>query len=141
MSITRAQRRAMKRSAPAVAAKLASGCYDFLDGGIVPVDDAQARAALCRAFTALLKGGDAKPVVMPIRDAEADGFPRYRANRAPGGVTWLAAGFDADGCASYALHTAWGGDAAAEARLGALVRLAHTVAEPGFPMGEAKGRA
>ena len=39
---------------------------------------------------------------MPIRQAEAEGFPHHRLQVLPGGVTWLALGFDADRHAAVA---------------------------------------
>lgn len=143
MTFNRAQRRAMKMNAKATAAKLAARCYDFHRGVIVPVTDKRAIAVLTRAFTLLLRAGG-RPMAVPITEAEALGFPGHEITRLPGGVTCLAVGIDTEGRASYALQSAAGLDRAAAhdaARDRALSRLAGICATPGFPMGEAKGRA
>lgn len=143
MTANRTFRRAMKRNAEAVAAKLASRCYDFQGGGIVPVSNPLAIAALTRAFKLLLRNGG-QPLAVPVSEAEAQAFPAYAANRQPRPITWLAVGMDREGRATYAMQSA-SSDAPAlaheAARSLALSRLAETCAKPGFPMGEARGRA
>ena len=137
MTLNRAERRAMKHKAGEVAAKLASRCYDFQAAALVPVTDSQAIVALTRAFTLLLRAGG-QPMAVPISAAEAAGFPRWAADRAPGGVTWLAVGMDAERRASYALQSAASPERALAretARALALSRLAGVCATPGFPMG------
>ena len=144
MTLNRAQRRAFKRQAAATAALLASRCYDYDQGGaVVAVTHPRAVAALARAFTLLLRFGGA-PVAVPLSQAEAEGFPRWRANRIPDGVTWLAVGMDLEGRASYALQAASSpapalAHHAAEAR--ALADLARICATRGFPIGATRGRA
>lgn len=141
--MNRAQRRAWKRKAEATGAKLASRCYDFQDGAIVPVADPRAIGALARAFTLLLRNGG-QSLAVPLSEAEAEGFPAYARNRPQGSVTWLAVGMDAEGRASYALHSAVSEarDMAHDAaRSLALSRLAETCATRGFPMTPARGRA
>ena len=94
MKINRAQRRALKRDAVATATRLVARCYDIgPHGGLAPIENPHARAALCRAFEALLRGGGA-PVAIAVTQTEAKGFPRY----IPGPWTHssLAAGFDPD---------------------------------------------
>lgn len=143
MTANRAQRRAMKGKADATAAKLASRCYDFEGGGIVPVTDARAIAALTRAFALMLRCGG-KPVALPLSRAEAEGFPRYRNASLSGGVSWLAVGLDRDRRASYALQTAaaaGAGMAHDAARALALARLSELCATSGFPMAAPMGRA
>jgi len=112
---TRAQRRALKRNAPISAARMVARCYDFgPKGGLVPIDNPNARAALCRAFEALLCGGG-RPLAITLSPAEAKGFPRYIAG--PWTHTSLAAGFDPDGRACFSLRSATsllGDDAEAE---------------------------
>ncbi|MEI4471505.1 hypothetical protein [Frigidibacter sp. MR17.24] len=143
MMKTRAQRRAMKRKADTVAGILASSCYDFHGGGTVAVTHPVAIAALRRAFALVLRSGG-KPVAVPLSEAEAEAFPRYRADRVPGGVTWLAAGLDPEERATYALQSAGSTDRAEAhevARMLALARLAFTAATPGFPITETRGTA
>ena len=144
MTANRAQRRAMKATTQAAAALMATRCYDFHAGGdLVRITDPQYIVALTRAFTLLLRFGGT-PVAVPIAETEARGFPRWRDDVAPGGVTWLAVGMDRDGRASYALQSAssplnaLAHDAARERALG---NLAHICATAGFPMGEARGCA
>ena len=133
----------MKRHDKTTAAKLASRCYDFHKGAVIPVTDPRAIAALARAFTLLLRSGG-EPLAVPLSEAEALGFPNHERDRVPDGVTWLAVGMDAEGRASYATHSAAAASKAVAhevARDLALSRLAGVCATPGFPMGEARGRA
>jgi hypothetical protein len=136
MTVNRAQRRAMKATAQATAAVLAARCYDFHAGGdLVRITAPAAVAALTRALTLLLCFGG-KPVAVPIAGAEARGFPRWRDDVAPGGVTWLAVCMDREGRASYALQTAsspFNGLAHETARERALQNLAKVCATTGFP--------
>ena len=86
-------------------------------------------------MTLLLRFGG-KPVAVPIAEAEARGFPRWRDDVAPGGVTWLAVGVDREGRASYALQTAsspFNALAHETARDRALKNLAQVCATAGFP--------
>lgn len=141
--MNRAQRRRMQHRAGDAAAKLASRCYDFHGSAILPVTDARAIAALTRAFTLLLRSG-LQPVAVPISEAEAMAFPNHQCTCLPGGVSWLAVGIDVEWRASYALQSAAGADRALTheiARERALSRLAGLCATPGFPMGQARGRA
>ena len=143
MTTNRAQRRALKHKAETAAARLASQCYDFEGGGLARVTDPAAIAALARAFAHLLRNGG-RPLAVPISEAEAAGFPRWTAERVPGGVTWLAVGLDTELRASYALQSALGGNRALSheaARAIALSRLAGLCATAGFPMGMTQGRA
>ena len=83
MKINRAQRRARKRDAAATAARLVARCYDFgPSGGLVPIESPHARAALCRASEALLRGGGA-PVAIAVTQTEAKGFPATSPARGP----------------------------------------------------------
>ncbi len=144
MTANRAQRRAMKATAQAAAALLASRCYDYQGGGdLVRITAPQSIAALTRAFALLLRAGG-KPVAVPIAKAEAQGFPRWSGPLALDGVTWLAVGMDKEGRASYALQTAFSPVnpfAHEAARERALHNLAQVCATAGFPMGEPRGRA
>ncbi|MEI4473351.1 hypothetical protein [Frigidibacter sp. MR17.24] len=138
----REKRRAMRRKAESVAAKLAACCCDFQSGGLVPVTHPLAVAALTRAFTLVLRAGG-EPVAIPLSEAEANAFPRYRQALEPGTVTWLAAGLDPDERGTYALQSAGStdrGDAHDAARAMALARLAETAATADFP-GQSKGAA
>ncbi len=135
MSLNRAQRRAMKRKAPAHAALMATCCFDFLKDGVQPITDPQAVAALSRAFRRLIEAGG-QPLAVPVTEAEALGFPERQADHLPGAVTWLAVGLDVQGRGSYALHSALSPDRATAhdvARTLALARLAEVCALPGFP--------
>lgn len=139
--MNRAQRRSVRRNCQAVAAILAGRCYDFQGACMVRVTDALAIAALTRAFALLLRSRG-RPVAVPISEAEAMAFPRPAC--LPDGVTCLAVGLDREGRASYVLQSAAGPDRATAhdmARERALSRLAGVCATPGFPMGEAMGRA
>ena len=127
------------------AARMAATCYDLQSGGLLRITDRHAKAALRRGFEALLRAGGV-PQAMPVTQAEAEGFPHHRGQVLPGGVTWLAVGFDADRRAAYALQSArddMGDDDKANdaARTLALIRLADLTASRGFPMGEARGTA
>jgi hypothetical protein len=85
---------------------MALRCYDFhAGGGMVPVTDPAAIAALTRAFTLLLRFGGA-PVAVPISEAEAAGFPRWSGKAEAWGVNWLAVGLDLEGRGTYALQSA-----------------------------------
>ncbi len=135
MTLNRAQRRALKRKAAANAALMAACCFDFLRDGMKPITQPEAVAALTRAFRRLIEA-DGKPVVMPVSEAEALGFPERQADHLPGGVTWLAVGLDVQGRGSYALHTAQSDDrpmAHEVARSLALARLNEVCAFAGFP--------
>lgn len=135
MAMTRAQRRAMKRKAPASAALLAATCFDFMKGELKPITNPQAVAALTRAFRRLIEAGG-QSLALPVSEAEALGFPERKADHLPGGVTWLAVGLDVQGRGSYALHTALADNRAVAhevARTLALARLREVCAFPGFP--------
>lgn len=135
MRLTRAQRRAMKRKAPATAAIMAACCFDFLKDGMKPITHPEAVAALTRAFRRLIEAGG-RPVAVPVSETEALGFPERKADHLPGAVTWLAVGLDVQGRGSYALHSALSDDRATAhdvARTLALSRLADVCAVPGFP--------
>lgn len=135
MTPNRAQRRAMKRKAPANAAVMAACCFDFLKDGMKPITHPEAVAALTRAFRRLIEAGG-KPVALPVTEAEALGFPERKADHLPGAVTWLAVGLDVQGRGSYALHSALSPDretAHDVARTLALAQLAAVCAYPGFP--------
>jgi hypothetical protein len=135
MSLSRAQRRAMKRKAPANAAFMAACCFDFLKDGMKPITAPQAIAALTRAFRRLIEAGG-QPVAVPVTEAEALGFPERQADHLQGAVTWLAVGLDVQGRGSYALHSALSPDRATAhdvARTLALAQLAEVCAYPGFP--------
>ncbi len=135
MTLNRAQRRALKRKAPASAALMAACCFDFLKDGPKPVTHPDAVAALTRAFRRLIETGG-KPLAVPVSETEALGFPERTADILPGGVTWLAVGLDVQGRGSYALHTAISDDrpvAHEVARSLALARLAEVCAFSGFP--------
>lgn len=143
--MNRAQRRALKREAADTAARMAAASYDFQAGGVVRITEPQAKAALRRGFEALLQKGGI-PQALPITQAEAEGFPCHKGEVLPGGVTWLAVGFDADLRATYALQSARddeGDDTKANdaARALALVRLAGMTATRGFPIGETRENA
>jgi hypothetical protein len=69
----------------------------------VPIENPHARAALCRAFEALLCGGGG-PVAIEVSQAEAKGFPRHIAG--PWTHTSLAVGFDPDQRACFSLRSA-----------------------------------
>ena len=76
---------------------------------------------------------------MTITEAEAEGFPHHRGQVLPGGVTWLAVGFDADRRAAYALQSArddMGDDDKANdaVRTLALIPLGGMTATRGFPI-------
>lgn len=60
MTLSRAQRRAFGANAGATAATLAGHCYDFERGGLVRITRPEAKAALTRAFTRMLKA-DCRP--------------------------------------------------------------------------------
>lgn len=143
--MNRKQRRALRARAEDAAARMAAAAYDFQSGGLVRITNRHAQAALRRCFAALMEAGG-KPQAQRITDAEAEGFPRHRGQALPGGVTWLAVGFDADMRATYALQSARDdtGDndrADATARALALLRLAGMTTTRGFPMGETRGSA
>ena len=143
MTMNRAQRRAFKHKAQTTAARMAGRCYDFEGPALVHVTDPRAIAALTRAFTISLRFGG-KPVALQIGEVEATGFPRWLADHVPGGVTWLAAGLDTEGRASYSLQSAASEDriqAHETARDQALARLAGVCSTAGFPMGLTRGRA
>lgn len=139
MMPNRAQRRAMKRDAPAKAALMAACCFDFLKDGMKPITDPRAVAALTRAFRRMIEAGG-NPLALPVTEAEALGFPERKADHLPGAVTYLAVGLDVQGQGTYALHCALSNDLATAhevARTLALSRLNATCAFPGFPKLEA----
>ena len=144
MMMNRTQRRALKRDAVAIAARLVARCYDIgPHGGLAPIESPDARAALCRAFEALLRGGGA-PAAIAVTQTEAKGFPRY----IPGPWTHssLAAGFDPDCRACFSIQSATSfvgddGEAARAAQDLALRALGVVMTTRGFPMGPAVGRA
>ncbi|WP_170317583.1 hypothetical protein [Paroceanicella profunda] len=146
MSATRAQRRALRRQAEDVAARMAAVAYDFEGEQVERISDRHAKAALRRAFHALLLAGG-EPLAIRLSEQEARGFPRYRSRELPGGVTWLAVGFDPAGHASYAMQSARANGGISEemsseaAKVLALCRLAEIAARPGLPIGTPKGRA
>lgn len=144
MTANRAQRRMMKAHAKPAAALMAARCFDFHAGGdLVAITAPLAVAALTRAFTLLLRFGG-RPVAVPIAEDEARGFPGWRDDVAPSGVTWLAVGMDREGRASYALQTASSPVLACAhdaAREKALRNLAQVCATAGFPMGPVVGPA
>jgi len=133
--MNRAQRRAMKRKAPADAALMAACCFDFLRNGIKPVSSPLAVAALTRAFRRMIEAGG-EPVAIPVSEAEALGFPERHADHMPGAVNWLAVGLDVQRRGTYALHSALSGNrqrAHEVARALALSKLAEVCATAGFP--------
>ena len=135
MTLNRAQRRAMKRKAPAHAAFMATCCFDFLKDGVQPISAPQAVAALSRAFRRLIEAGGL-PLAVPVTEAEALGFPERQVDHLPGAVTWLAVGLDVQGRGSYALHSALATNRAIAhdaARTLALAQQAEVCAYPGFP--------
>ena len=144
MTPNRTQRRAMKANAKEIAARMARRCYDFhAGGGMVPIADLNAIAALARAFTLLLRFGG-ESVAVPISATEASGFPRWHSPSEAGGVTWLAVGLDLEGRGTYALQSAASPLPALAhdtARDKALSNLATVCATSGFPMGKVRGRA
>lgn len=128
-------RRVLKRTAPAMADKLAKSCHDFQDGAVVQVVAPEAVAALRRAFRRMIEAG-CKPVALPVTEQEAEGFPRHAANRIEGGVSWLAVGLDPSNRGAYALQSAISNVRAAAhdaAKEKALASLALICAAPGFP--------
>lgn len=134
--MNRADRRVMKRKAPAAAAIMASCCFDFERGSLKPVTELKAIEALTRAFTLLIRA-NGKPVAIPLSEAEAMGFPERNAGFLPGAVNWLAVGLDVQGRGTYALHSADSDNrqhAHEVARALALGRLAEVCATAGFPL-------
>lgn len=105
--MNRTDREALRKSAPAIAARLAAATINLVGSKLVPVSDPLAVGALARAFTLLIRAGG-KPVAVPLSRGEVLAFPKSRPLDLPGTVHWLAVGTDGQGLAISTVHSVCG---------------------------------
>lgn len=103
MQANRSTREALKRQAPAIAARLAADTWVFDGAELVVVADPMAVGALFRAFRMMIRAAG-QPVALPISRAEALAFPANNSRDVPGSVYWLAVGVNVSGKATSSVQ-------------------------------------
>lgn len=136
-TLTRADRRRMRRHADSIAAVMAATTLHPAGGRLRPITDPAGLDALQRGYAAMIRAGCA-PVVLRLTEAEARALPGWRPTP-PGASWWLACGLDVDLRGTWVAR--WGlarglteaeeADAAEVVLLEALARVANVSGIPG----------
>ncbi|WP_093094140.1 hypothetical protein [Shimia aestuarii] len=94
----------MRKDAKRLARLAAANCLDYETGRLRMVETDRARAILARVFERLFTAGG-EPQVMRLEEGDASYFPSFDQAKTPEGCeTWIAAGLDGAGAATYAIR-------------------------------------